>query len=269
MAAPGTDHIGLSAGAIVCNARGEVFLAQRGAPGTNEHGLWEFPCGGVRFGERLEDAARRAVAEAYGIEIAITRLLHVLDHLPPGEGQRRIVPMFLARHTGGEARILAPGGCAAIGWFAIGALPTPLADSAQESLRAWHGLRGPGPLAGLDHVQLAMPPGGEARARAFYGGLLGLPELPKPPQLAARGGCWFGTPAVHIHLGVEEPFAPARKAHPALLAADAAALRDRLLAAGVAITPDESVPGVLRFYIADPFGNRIEIIQDGQGFRHG
>jgi len=116
-------------------------------------------------------------------------------------------------------------------------------------------------VTGLDHVQLAMPEGGEDAARAFYGGVLGLPEVPKPAALAGRGGVWFAQGTVQLHLGVESPFAPARKAHPALIVDD--------LEAAHAALPDPSaisaLPGWRRFYIADPFGNRIEILQRDQG----
>jgi catechol 2,3-dioxygenase-like lactoylglutathione lyase family enzyme len=121
-------------------------------------------------------------------------------------------------------------------------------------------------ILGLDHVQLAMPRGAEDEARAFYGGILGLEEMAKPAQLAPRGGCWFTGRGVQIHLGLEEPFAPARKAHPAFLVADLASARAELETAGAAVTPDETVPGVRRCYVTDPFGNRIELIQDGDGF---
>jgi catechol 2,3-dioxygenase-like lactoylglutathione lyase family enzyme len=121
-------------------------------------------------------------------------------------------------------------------------------------------------IIGLDHVQLAMPAGAEAEARAFYAGLLHLREIPKPEQLAARGGCWFTAPGFQLHLGVEQPFSPARKAHPALLVSDLEALKEHLSQAGVEVTPDTTVPGVRRCYIADPFGNRIELIQAGDGF---
>jgi catechol 2,3-dioxygenase-like lactoylglutathione lyase family enzyme len=121
-------------------------------------------------------------------------------------------------------------------------------------------------IVGLDHIQLAMPAGAEAAARRFYGEVLGLAEIAKPAELAARGGCWFSGPGVQIHLGVEQEFAPARKAHPAFLVADLPACRQRLAQAGIATTPDEAVPGVRRLYAADPFGNRIEFIQDGDGF---
>lgn len=116
-------------------------------------------------------------------------------------------------------------------------------------------------IVGFDHVQLAMPPGGEAAARRFYAGLLGLPERPKPAALAARGGAWFANDAVALHLGVEADFRPARKAHPALLVRDLDALVDRLRRAGVAVIPDDALPSVRRAYVSDPFGNRLELIE--------
>ena len=121
-------------------------------------------------------------------------------------------------------------------------------------------------IVNLDHIQLAMPAGGEDAARAFYGRLLGCRELAKPAELAARGGCWFQGPGIGIHLGVEAPFSPARKAHPAFVVADLAAARQELAEAGVPITPDDTLPHVRRFYAADPFGNRIEFIQQGDRF---
>jgi catechol 2,3-dioxygenase-like lactoylglutathione lyase family enzyme len=108
----------------------------------------------------------------------------------------------------------------------------------------------------LDHVQVAAPPGCEADARAFYGGLLGLAEVEKPEPLRARGGVWFE----QLHVGVEEDFAPARKAHPALAADDLDAVAERLAAAGAPVRWDASLPGVRRFYTADPWGNRIELL---------
>lgn len=115
-------------------------------------------------------------------------------------------------------------------------------------------------VIGLDHVQLAMPPGGEARAREFYGRLLGLREVEKPAPLAARGGCWFAGPRMHVHLGVEAEFRPAHKAHPAFLVADLTAVADRLASAGVKVASDDADIGVSRCYVADPFGNRIELV---------
>ena len=117
------------------------------------------------------------------------------------------------------------------------------------------------PVRAIDHVQLAMPAGEEDRAVAFYEGLLGIPAVPKPEHLAARGGCWFEAGPVRVHLGVEAGFRPARKAHPALLVDGLEALVARLSAAGVAITVDEPLEGFERVYVDDPFGNRIELLQ--------
>jgi catechol 2,3-dioxygenase-like lactoylglutathione lyase family enzyme len=119
--------------------------------------------------------------------------------------------------------------------------------------------------AGIDHVQLAIPAGGEDRARSFYGGLLGLSEVAKPAALAGRGGCWFAAPGVSIHLGVEEPFVPARKAHVALLVDDLVALREALHGAGVEIRIDDAEIGVRRFHAFDPFGNRLEFVDARDG----
>lgn len=121
-------------------------------------------------------------------------------------------------------------------------------------------------IAGLDHVQIAMPPGQEERARAFYQGVLGLQEVRKPDPLVPRGGCWFEGPKSYVHLGVEEDFQPARKAHVAFIVSDMAQLRSALERAGYEIVPDEVLPGVERFYCSDPFGNRLEFIRDGDGF---
>ena len=116
-------------------------------------------------------------------------------------------------------------------------------------------------LTGFDHVQLAIPPGGEDKARRFYVEALGLAEAPKPPDLAARGGCWFDGPGLRLHLGVEADFRPARKAHPALLVKGLPALRRRLQAAGYVTRDDERLEGYDRFYVDDPFGNRIELME--------
>ena len=112
----------------------------------------------------------------------------------------------------------------------------------------------------IDHVQVAIPVGGEAVARGFYGALLGLVELPKPADMAARGGCWFAVGALQLHLGVEADFRAAKKAHVALSVADLAGLRARVDAAGHATLDDAPVDGRERFFTADPFGNRIEFI---------
>jgi catechol 2,3-dioxygenase-like lactoylglutathione lyase family enzyme len=109
---------------------------------------------------------------------------------------------------------------------------------------------------------VAAPPGCEAEARAFYGGLLGLEELRKPEPLQARGGVWFRAGGQELHVGVEEPFAPARKAHPGLIVDDLDALETALTAAGVRFERDTSIAGALRGHVDDPFGNRLELRQD-------
>ena len=113
----------------------------------------------------------------------------------------------------------------------------------------------------LDHVQLAMPPGREGEARDFYQSVLGLEEREKPPVLAARGGCWFSNGTVALHLGVEEDFRPARKAHPALVVEGFDALCETIRSAGHDVRVDHEVPDVRRCYVDDPFGNRIELIE--------
>ena len=111
----------------------------------------------------------------------------------------------------------------------------------------------------IDHVQLAAPAGCEEKARWFYGELLGLEEIEKPPELRSRGGCWFRCGPHQLHIGVEKDFRPARKAHPALAVADLDGLRSRLETSGIA-TQDDPLPGVLRFYAHDPWGNRLEFV---------
>ena len=113
----------------------------------------------------------------------------------------------------------------------------------------------------IDHVQLAMPPGGEADAIAFYETLLGIPQVPKPAHLAARGGCWFERGELKIHLGVEVEFRPAKKAHPALEVEGLAALVAHLRQHRVSVVDAEALEGVDHVYVDDPFGNRIELLE--------
>jgi catechol 2,3-dioxygenase-like lactoylglutathione lyase family enzyme len=117
------------------------------------------------------------------------------------------------------------------------------------------------PIRSIDHVQLAMPPGRETEARAFYTGQLGIPEVHKPPQLAKRGGCWFERGALKVHLGVEANFRPARKAHPAFIVDDLAGLSSALAKAGHTLQSDEPLEGYHRVFVNDPFGNRIELME--------
>lgn len=117
-------------------------------------------------------------------------------------------------------------------------------------------------IEGIDHVQLAMPPGPgeEERAARFYEDLLGLPRVAKPAELAARGGCWFERGSVKVHLGVEADFRPARKAHPALVVSGLDGLCGRLEESGHPVRRAEDVPGRPQWYVDDPFGNRIELL---------
>lgn len=116
-------------------------------------------------------------------------------------------------------------------------------------------------ILSLDHVQLAMPPRGEAQARSFYAGVLGIPEVAKPPNLAKRGGCWFERGAVKIHLGIEEDFRPARKAPPAFLVEDLPALIAALRRADREPRSGEPLEGYVRVHVDDPFGNRLELME--------
>ncbi|MCX4629465.1 MULTISPECIES: VOC family protein [unclassified Streptomyces] len=117
-------------------------------------------------------------------------------------------------------------------------------------------------LTAVDHVQLAAPPGSEDRLRAYYTHVLGMTEVAKPPVLAARGGCWFAAGPVQLHLGVEEDFRPARKAHPGLRVTGIEAYADRLAQRGAEVVWDDNLPGYRRFYSEDPVGNRIEFLEE-------
>jgi hypothetical protein len=116
-------------------------------------------------------------------------------------------------------------------------------------------------LTAVDHVQLAAPPGSEDRLRAYYADVLGMTEIPKPPVLAARGGCWFQAGAVQLHLGIEADFRPAKKAHPGLRVTGIEAYAARLAERGATVTWDDSLPGHRRFYSQDSVGNRLEFLE--------
>ena len=121
-------------------------------------------------------------------------------------------------------------------------------------------------VARIDHIQIAAPAGCEAAAREFYGALLGMTEIEKPPLLRARGGVWFSCGAQQVHIGVERNFAPAKKAHPAFAVADPDELRKALAARGVATIDDDAIPGTRRLYAEDPWGNRIEFVEIDKEF---
>ncbi len=119
----------------------------------------------------------------------------------------------------------------------------------------------PGKVLRIDHVQLAMPKGSEDRARSFYRDVLGMEEIPKPGPLAGRGGCWFASGEVQVHLGVEEDFRPAKKAHPALVVEGLNEILEKCERAGFASKPDAEIDGRRRVHVFDPFGNRLELIE--------
>lgn len=120
-------------------------------------------------------------------------------------------------------------------------------------------------VLGVDHVQIAMPKGSEDRARGFYGEVLGMKEIPKPQALAGRGGCWFAAGAAQVHLGVEENFRPAKKAHPALLVEGLDEILAKCRAAGLPTKPDAEIDGRRRVHVFDPFGNRLELMEANHG----
>lgn len=119
----------------------------------------------------------------------------------------------------------------------------------------------PGRLLGLHHVQLAMPPGEEQAAIDFYEGVLGLDHVPKPPELEGRGGAWFRSGDLEVHLGVEDGFQPALKAHPAFLVEDLERVRARIEMSGFKVIESEQFSGFHRVHVRDPFGNRLELIE--------
>ena len=116
-------------------------------------------------------------------------------------------------------------------------------------------------VARIDHIQIAAPEGCESAARDFYGSVLGMKEIEKPPVLRARGGCWFECGSQQVHIGVERNFQPAKKAHPAFAVLHLEELRKTLTDGGVTVVDDDNLPGARRFYAEDPWGNRLEFVE--------
>lgn len=134
---PGRDYIGVGVGALVTNSAGRLLLAQRGPTARNESGTWEFPGGEVTYGETLSDAIRRELREEYGIEIRVTGLLGVFDHILPEERQHWVSTTYLATLVSGTPSPLEPGKCTAVDWFDLASLPQPLSRISQQNLDAY------------------------------------------------------------------------------------------------------------------------------------
>ena len=133
----GIDYIGVGVGAIIVDDEGRLFLARRGEQAKNERGLWEFPGGGVEFGERLRDALAREIREEYGVAIEVGDLLTVTDHLLPDEGQHWVSPSYICRILDGAPAILEPDKCSAIGWFTLDAIPADLTVVTRHDLELY------------------------------------------------------------------------------------------------------------------------------------
>ena len=130
----GIDYIGVGVGALIVNERGELFLARRGPAAKNERGLWEFPGGGVEFGETLRETLRREIMEEYGVEIEVGDLLDVDDHILPDEHQHWVSPTFICRIVSGDPVIREPGKCTEIGWFTVDQVPDDLTVITRRNL---------------------------------------------------------------------------------------------------------------------------------------
>lgn len=130
----GVDYIGVGVGALLVNAHGEVFMAQRGPQARNERGQWEFPGGLVEFGETLAEALRREMLEEYGVQIEVGELLDVADHILGEEGQHWVSPTYLCRIASGEPQIMEPGKCSQIGWFDPQNVPDALSQISRVNL---------------------------------------------------------------------------------------------------------------------------------------
>jgi catechol 2,3-dioxygenase-like lactoylglutathione lyase family enzyme len=141
-------------------------------------------------------------------------------------------------------------------------LTTQPTNFAQAAFKALTWVQPIGPIRGVDHVQLAIPVGAEMQAKPFYRDLLGLTEVEKPPEMAARGGAWYENGAVKVHLGVEADFRANKKAHPAFIVDDVPRLVAKAREMGVEVKEDDALPGYVRAFLFDPFGNRIEILRD-------
>ena len=251
--------------------RGDKFLITvRSESEEYAPGVLAYPGGKVDPGTLaanvLEETARRELLEETGLTVARLEYLESKS-FDMHEDTFVLDVVFLAEVDAGEAQVQDPQETAELVWMTAEEIldnrltPEWLASSvrlAQERLTAWR----PAIQAfELEHAQVTMPRGAEAEARGFYGELIGLPEIPKPEPLHLRGGVWFELGAQQLHVSVEEPFAPARKAHPGIVAPALDTLAERLQGAGYEVVWDEERSGIRRFFTQDPFGNRLEFME--------
>jgi 8-oxo-dGTP diphosphatase len=138
----GIDYIGVGVGAVIVNGAGQLFLARRGPAAKNERGLWEFPGGGVEFGETLAEALQREIREEYGIDIRVGKLLDVADHILPEEGQHWVSPSYICNIIRGEPVILEPTKCVEIGWFDVERMPEDITQITRLNLAHYRQLGG-------------------------------------------------------------------------------------------------------------------------------
>jgi ADP-ribose pyrophosphatase YjhB (NUDIX family)/catechol 2,3-dioxygenase-like lactoylglutathione lyase family enzyme len=251
---------------VIYDAEGRMLLTQL-SERIRAGDWWTLPGGGIDFGEHPEHAAVREVKEETNLDVVLGRLVMAdsqsrLDDADPTQHFHALRYIYEATALRGEVCVLDIGGSTtAAGWFTADELAEMnLVDLVQVARLQCQ--PNPSRLRRLDHVQLAIPTGGEDRAREFWVGLLGLIEQPKPPVMAARGGAWFSSPdgAVTVHVGVAPKEVGAQKSHPAFIVEDLAAVAEILSTRGYPVRWDTDNPGIRRFHTNDPFGNRIELI---------
>lgn len=248
---------------VIYDGAGRVLLTEWSRRDVNPKRLgWTLPGGGMEFGESPADAAAREVYEETGFRVELISEPFVQSvHYKVGELQmdaefQALRFVYRARILGGSLGIVDTGGSTTdVGFFTLHeALEKGLTDSVLVSLQ-----RFPPTLAvSLDHVQLAIPLGGEPLARAFWVDLIGLREVEKPEALRVRGGAHFEAGKLYVHVGIDPDFVPAKKAHPAFRVPDLELLAARLSAGSYPVRWFDEIPGTRRFHTDDPFGNRLE-----------